>query len=256
MAKPLVGAQLYSLREFCKTASDLAATLKKVRAIGYTTVQVSGIGPIDPKDVAQAAQDAGVTICCTHMGWNAFREELDKTIETHKIYNCKHPAIGSLPREYVSVDGVKRFRDELIPIAEKLAANGMDFSYHNHDWELVRFGDQTWLEMIYAQIEPKYLKAEIDTHWIQAGGGDPAAYIRKCAGREPLLHLKDFVIVPPRDRHFAPVGSGNMNFPAILKAAEESGVEFAMVEQDDCYGADPFECMAQSYRYLSAMGWK
>jgi sugar phosphate isomerase/epimerase len=98
------------------------------------------------------------------------------------------------------------------------------------------------------------LKAEIDVYWIQAGGGDPAAWIRKCAGREPLLHLKDMAVGPGREQRMAEIGEGNMNWSAILQAAEESGVEWYLVEQDHCYGRDPFESLAISYRNLRAMG--
>jgi sugar phosphate isomerase/epimerase len=142
----------------------------------------------------------------------------------------------------------------LAPIAERLAQAGMDFSYHNHNHELARYGDKTWLEMLYEQAPPEMLKAELDTYWIQAGGGDPVAWVRRCAGREPVLHLKDMAVTPEREQRMAEIGEGNMNWPAILQAAEESGVEWWLVEQDECYGRDPFESLAISYRNLRAMG--
>jgi sugar phosphate isomerase/epimerase len=143
---------------------------------------------------------------------------------------------------------------ELGPISEKLAKEGIDFSYHNHNHELVHYGEKTWLDMLYEQASPEMLKAEIDVYWIQAGGGDPTAWIRKCAGREPLLHLKDMTVTQDRQQHFAEIGEGNMNWPAIITAAKESGVEWYIVEQDECYERDPFESLAISYRNLRAMG--
>ena len=186
--------------------------------------------------------------------WNEFLQDLDTVIEIHKLWKCDHPAIGGLPGEYHTPDGLKRFLDELAPIAEKLAAEGMDFSYHNHNHELVKYDGKTWLAMLYEQAPPDMLKAEIDTFWIQAGGGDPAAWVRMCAGREPLLHLKDFAMAPGREQRFAEIGEGNMNWAAILKAAQESGVEWYLVEQDRCYERDPFESLAISYRNLKGMG--
>jgi sugar phosphate isomerase/epimerase len=133
----------------------------------------------------------------------------------------------------------------------------MDFSYHNHSHELVRIdGGKTWLESLYAQALPKHLKAEIDTHWITVGGGDPADWIRKVGKRQPLLHLKDMAITPEKEQRFAPVGEGNLNWTAIIAAAQEVGVEYYLVEQDKSYGADIFECMAVSYRNLVKMGLK
>jgi len=109
--------------------------------------------------------------------------------------------------------------------------------------------------MLYDQADSRHLKAEIDTYWIQAGGGDPVEWIRKCAGREPLLHLKDMGITPGREVRMAEIGEGNLNWPAILKAAEQAGVEYLLVEQDNCYDRGPFESLAISYANLKEMGY-
>ncbi|GAG09793.1 unnamed protein product, partial [marine sediment metagenome] len=188
-----------------------------------------------------------------------FLNDLDTVIETHKLWNCNHPAIGGLfSQEYRGADGLKKFLDELPPIAEKLAAEGMDFSYHNHSHELVPCCGATWLEALYDQADPNHLKAEIDTYWIAHGGGDPAWWVRKCAGREPLLHLKDMTIAVSadgeREQRMAEIGEGNLNWPAILEAASAGGVEWYLVEQDFCYDRDPFESLAISYRNLKKMG--
>jgi sugar phosphate isomerase/epimerase len=254
MLKNVVGAQLYTAREYTKTLSGIAETLKKVADIGYTAIQISGFGPADPKEVAKLVENNGLTVAATHMSWPMFLNDLDQVIETHKMWNCVHPAIGGLPREYRGLDGLKRFLDELAPIAQKLSAEGMDFSYHNHNHELVKYGGKTWLSMLYEQADPDVLKAEIDTYWIQAGGGDPAAWVAQCAGREPLLHLKDMIVTPQREQRFAEIGEGNLNWPAIMAAAKKGGVEWYLVEQDQCYERDPFESLAISYRNLVAMG--
>ena len=254
MARGVVGAQLFTVREFAEDVKGVADTLKKVKDIGYTAVQVSGLGPVDPKQVAKLVKDVGVTVAATHMPWQRFLDDLDGVIETHKMWNCRHTAIGGIRGDYMSTEGIKRFLDELAPIAEQLGKEGMDFSYHNHSHELMRHNGKTWLGMLYDQADPAMLKAEIDTYWIQHGGGDPAAWIRKCAGRIPLLHLKDMRIVENREQRFAEIGEGNLNWPAIIAASEEAGVEYFLVEQDKCYDRDPFESLAISYRNLQVMG--
>jgi sugar phosphate isomerase/epimerase len=254
MGKHCLGAQLYTVREFTKTLEGVAETLTKVAEIGYTAIQISGFGPVDPKEVAKLVEDNGLTVASTHRNWNDFLTDLDTEIEIHKLWKCSHPAIGSLPGEYHTPDGLKRFKDELTPIAEKLAAEGMDFSYHNHSHELAKWDGKTWLAMLYDEIPPDVLKAEIDTYWIQAGGGDPAAWVAKYAGREPLLHLKDMIVTRKREQRFAEIGEGNLNWPAILAAAKEAGVEWYLVEQDNSYERDSFESLAISYRNLVEMG--
>jgi len=254
MAKGIVGAQLYTIREYTRTLEDLKESLPKIAAAGYTAVQISAFGPIDPKDVAALMEDNGLTVAATHVAWERFLNDLDAVIEEHKLWKCEHPAIGGLPRDYHTPDGIKRFKDELAPVAEKLAAEGMDFSYHNHNHELVRYNGKTWLEMLYEEIPASMLKAEIDTYWIQAGGADPALWVEKMSGRQPLLHLKDMIVTPEREQRFAEIGEGNLNWPRILEAAQKGGVQYYLVEQDNCYGRDPFESLAISYRNLKAMG--
>lgn len=253
MAKGVLGAQLYTCREFTKTLADIEQTFRKVREIGYTSVQISGFGAVEPAEVAKLVADSGLIVAATHMGWNQFLDDLDTVIATHKMWHCTHAAIGGLPGEYRSAEGLQRFLDELPPVAEKLAAEGLTFSYHNHAHEFERINGSTWLGALYDQADPAHLKAELDVHWVQAGGGDPAWWVRRCAGREPLLHLKDFTIVGG-ERRFAEIGEGNLNWSAILDEADAAGVEYYLVEQDNCYDRDCFESLAISYRNLTKMG--
>jgi sugar phosphate isomerase/epimerase len=254
MSKPRLGAQLWTVRHACKTIGEVAETFQKVARIGYPGVQLSGFGPVPADEVAKAAREAGLEIVSSHTGWERFLKDLDGVIAEHKLWNCRHLAIGGLSKDYQSAEGLARFLAELGPVAERLAKEGMDFSYHNHSHELVRYGRQTWLEMLYAQGSPRQLKAELDTYWVQHGGGDPTGWILRCAGREPLCHFKDMCITAEREQRFAEIGEGNLNWPEILKACAQSGVEWVLVEQDNCYGRDPFESLAISYRNLKALG--
>lgn len=256
MSHITAGAQLYTVRSFCQDIEGVSATLTRVAAIGYKAVQISGFGPVDVCQVARLLDDTGLSCVATHVNWTRFREDLDAVIEQHRLWKCPHPAIGGLPRDYYSPDGLRRFIDELGPVVEKLAAADMDFSYHNHSRELARVGPNgtTWLEALYDLAPPELLKAEIDTYWIQHGGGDPADWVRRCAGRQPLLHVKDMIVTVDGEQRFAEIGAGNLNWDAILSAARASGVDYALVEQDRCYDRDPFDSLAISLRNLAAMG--
>ena len=248
------GAQLYTVRDYTKTPEGVAETLQRVRAIGYRAVQVSGFGPIDPAAVARLAQEQGLQIVATHFSWSEFQNDLDHMIEVHRLWGCRHAAIGGLPGEYYAAGGAARFAAELAPIAQRLAAAGMDFSYHNHNHELVRYGDTTWLQQVYAAASPELLKAELDVYWLVAGGADPAQWIIDLGARQPVIHFKDMVVLPDRTPRFAEVGAGNLNWPRIVAACREVGVEWALVEQDLTYDTDPFAALAQSFRNLQAMG--
>jgi sugar phosphate isomerase/epimerase len=255
MSDITVGAQLYTCRDFCKTIEGVAETFRKVSEIGYTAVQISGFGPVNPQAVADLAAKHGLTIAATHIKWDRLFDDTDAIIAEHKLWGCRHLATGGFPFEFTGSEAdLDPFLEALPKVTEILVPEGMDYSYHNHNHEMVRVGGKTWLELLYEKAPAEHLKAEIDTYWIQAGGGDPAAYIRKYPGRQPLVHFKDMTVTVQREARFAPIGEGNLNWPAILDACREAGVQYALVEQDKCYGMDPFEALAISYRNLKAMG--
>ena len=87
------------------------------------------------------------------------------------------------------------------------------------------------------------------------GGGNPCEWLEKLSGRVECIHLKDLEMVGMEQR-MAPIGQGNLNFPKIIEAAEKAGTKYALVEQDNCYGRDPFDCLKQSYEYLKSLGLK
>jgi sugar phosphate isomerase/epimerase len=252
MTNSRIGAQLYTLREFAKTPADIAKMMKKVREIGYEAVQVSGMGPIDAKELKKIVDGEGLYICTTHIPYQKMKDTPEVVIEEHRLWGCKHPAIGGLPTEYRNADGFHKFAKEASEVAKKLAEGGLTFSYHNHSFELEKFGDKTGLEILRTESDPKLFNLEIDTYWIQHGGGDPAEWVLRCKGRIPLLHLKDMTM-RGSEQLMAEVGEGNLNWPRILQAAKEAGVEWYLVEQDTCQ-RDPFESLAISLRNLKAMG--
>jgi sugar phosphate isomerase/epimerase len=250
MSNTVIAAQLYTLREHCKTASDFAASMKKVRKIGYESVQISGIGPIDPKDDARILKDEQLTCCITHIGLDDMRRNFDAVVEKHKLWDCQYSAIGGFfPKEGYAAETWVSFIDEYNQLATKFAAQGLKIGYHNHSHELARAGEKTPMQMLVEGLKaPAHL--EIDTYWITHGGGDPIQWIGKAAGRVPCLHLKDMSISPQKQQQMAPVGEGNLNMAGIIAAGTRAGTRWFIVEQDDCYGVDPFECLATSYRNL------
>ena len=254
MEETKLAAQLYTIREFTQTLEDFKASMHKIREIGYKAVQVSGIGPISHEDVKAAVDAAGLTICITHVSFDYLRDDMEAAIAQHKLWECPNVAIGSMPPQYreAGLEGFIEFAHAATEIGKRLADAGLTFSYHNHSFEFVRFGRRTGLDIIYEESDPRYLKAELDTYWVQHGGGDVIAWIRKLKDRMPVIHLKDMVIYEGQQT-MAEVGEGNLNWPGILEACEEAGVRWYAVEQDRCL-RDPFESLRISYLNLRAMG--
>lgn len=252
MAASQLAAQLYTVRDFTNTPTEIATTMKKVKQLGYDAVQCSALGAIDAHELKEIVDGEGLTICATHTDYERMRDEPQAVIDEHNLWNCKHAAIGGLPQAYRNAEGYAQFAKEASGVAKRLAEGGLTFSYHNHSFELERFNGRTGLEILYEDSDPQYFKSELDTYWIQHGGGDPAAWIRQLKGRADIVHLKDMAM-DGRTQLFAEVGEGNLNWPAILEACKEAGVEWYIVEQDTCQ-RDPFESLGISLRNLKGMG--
>jgi len=249
--KEQIAAQLYTLREYTRTAEELDRALARVAAIGYAAVQVSAIGPIDPREVKASADRHGLAICATHVPYARLVDDLDAVIAEHRLWNCRYVGLGMMPRQYLAagIEGLRAFIREVSEAAKRLRDAGLQFVYHNHRMEFAKFGGRTALELLMEETDPDAFHFELDTYWAQAGGADPAAWIRRLDGRMKVVHLKDMAVVGD-EPHFAEIGEGNMNWDAILDACRAVGMEWYVVEQDVCR-RDPFESLAISWRYLA-----
>ena len=253
--KPLkIAAQLYTLRDYLQTPEALASTFKKVKNIGYDAIQVSGIGNIDLNFVKETAEKQGLTICATHIPFQALKDNMPEVIKKHKLWNCKYVGIGAMPQEYqANNETYTAFAKEASEYGKILLENDLQLIYHNHNFEFKKFNGITGLEILFKESDPAAFNFEIDTYWVQAGGANPVDLIKKMKGRLSVVHLKDMVINNDNEIQMAEIGQGNLNWPAILKACQKSGVEWCPVEQDICPG-DPFASLQISKTYLDSLG--
>ncbi|MFP4113066.1 MAG: sugar phosphate isomerase/epimerase family protein [Spirochaetota bacterium] len=247
-----VAAQLYTLRDHLKTSAQVAESLRRVRKIGYRAVQVSGTGAIDAQELARIIEGEGLICCATHENAQTILETPEAVAEKLQILGCTHTAYP-FPAgvDLSSMRAVKELAKQLDRAGDVLRQAGKTLSYHNHDVEFRRVKNRVILDYIYESTDPENLKAELDTHWVQAGGGSIASWCRKMAGRMPLIHLKDYAVNADRQRRFAEIGSGNLDWHEIVSAAEQAGCVWFIVEQDSHWtDNDPFKSLKTSFRYL------
>ena len=247
-----VAAQLYTVREFCQTASDMAATARKVRAIGYGAVQVSGAGPIPPDEIARIMAGEGLIICATHEPANVILDQTEKAIEKLQLLGCRRTAYPYPSGvDFGDARSITTLVDKLDAAGAKFRAAGLILGYHNHDLEFREFQGATVLDYIYAHTDPQNLVAELDIYWVHCGGGDSVEWCRKLRGRLPFMHIKDCTITAEHKPTFAEIGRGTLPFKRIIAEAERSGCEWFIVEQDTCPG-DPFVSLRMSFDYIKA----
>ena len=249
-----LSVQLYTVRNQINT--DFPGTLKKVRAIGYETVETA-FWPegTSIKTAASYIREAGLSVSSAHIEL-PINDKKQTMLDTAEAYDCKKMIWHGWPEDkrYSSYDGTM----ELISIyneAGKFAkSNGLQFGLHNHWWEYRnKIGDRYVYELLLENLD-KDIFFEIDTYWVKVAGQDPATIVKKFGERAPLLHIKDgpakWNDLLPKDipDPMTAVGKGTQNFPEIVRAAD-GNTEWMVVEMDKT-SDDVFVALKDSYDYL------
>lgn len=245
-----VAAQLYTCRDLLKTPADIAKTLKQVRAIGYTAVQVSGMGPIPEAELVAILEGEGLTCCATHEPSDVILKSPEKIVERLQKLRCKitaYPFPAGI--DFNDVASVEALIKGLDHSGKVLADAGLTLCYHNHNHEFRKVQGKPFLELIYEKTNPKYVQGEPDTYWVHAGGGENVEWCERLKNRLPIIHLKDYQVNDQNQAQLCEIGAGNLNFKKIIAAAEKSGCQWFVVEQDTCPGS-PLDSLKQSFEYI------
>lgn len=250
-----IGAQFFTIRDYCKNLEDFSQSLKKVADIGYKNVQISGTCAYEPEWLKEQLDKNGLKCVITHTPADRMMANAAQVAAEHEIFGCDCVGLGSakFAPETLEAD-YQDFVEKFQPVAKTLKEHGKYFMYHNHAHEFQKLNGQLILEKISQDFSPDILGFTLDTFWVQAGGGDPAQWIEKLSGRLPCIHLKDYAYTS--ERKMAVIGEGNINFDRVFEKAEAAGTRYMLVEQDDCNGEDPFVCLKRSYDFLRANGFE
>ncbi len=252
-----IGAQLYSVRNYCKEPEMMLACLKTLKGIGYNACQLSGHNKDFTAEQLRAMLDEAEMTCpCTHISFAEMEADIEKVIRDHKTLGCAYPGIGGLPEEFrATPEGYIDFARRASKVAERLRDAGQTFIYHNHAFEFYRFPQigKTGMELLMEHCSDA-VQFELDTYWVQTGGGNVLEWIEKVRGRMDVVHFKEMNGTPANKSVIAPIGAGNMNWKAIMDACDAIGVKYAMIEQDNAADGNSIDCMRFSHNTLSKLG--
>ncbi|GAB3643173.1 sugar phosphate isomerase/epimerase family protein [Spirosoma arcticum] len=261
-AKPkTVGLQLYTLRD--AMAKDADGTLKKVADIGYK--QVESFGYSDgkffgktPKEFAAKLKELGLTAPSGHYttgkvmkSKGTLTDDWKRAVDDAATIGQKYMVCAFLfPPERTKLDDYKEFADLFNKSAEVCRAAGVQFAYHNHDFEFQPLEGQVPYDLLLSSTDPKLVQMEMDIYWVSFAKQDPIALFKKHPGRFPLWHVKDMAKTP--EREFAEVGTGSIDFQRIFDAQKTAGLTNYFVEQDVCK-RPPLEAIAISYKNVQKL---
>ncbi|MFC3039524.1 sugar phosphate isomerase/epimerase family protein [Virgibacillus xinjiangensis] len=277
-----IGVQMMMLKQ---KVEELGAyeTMKKLADLGFGAVEVSQI-PMTEENVAalkQASEDFDIKIAALSAGLEpmlpgapgeTLSNDFDKIVQDCKTLNCNFIRIGMLPLNIMGdKDQIMAFIERAEEMAGRLEEHGIELYYHTHHIEFQKYDGEFLLDLM--KNNTSKLGFELDVHWIQRAGVNPVEFIKQYKDRISLLHLKDYRIgdldIEEGDLddmgvffqkftnliEFAEVGEGNLDMPAIIQAGLESGAQYFLIEQDDTYGRDPFDCLETSANNLRSLGY-
>lgn len=257
MKTPVMGIQLYTLRDYCKTAEDFDATLARLAAMGVKDVQISGIGDISAEDQKAALDRNGMSVCVTHKSFERMETDLAGLVEEHKIIGCDALGIGSAPDSgRGNSHRVKEFIKKAEAIGTELKATGMTFNYHNHAFEFNKLDDMncSMMELLIKASDPELFYFIPDVAWIHYADNDPVEILKKLKGRVKVLHFKDYIIDENGYRKFVALGDGIVDLKACFEAAKELEIPYIMYEQDcDWENGDPFISTEKSWKFMQSL---
>jgi sugar phosphate isomerase/epimerase len=247
-----IGLQLYTVRETLKR--DFSGTLRAIAEIGYRGVEFAGeMGGYGPRDLRRLLDELGLHPIGGHVGIDALERSFERVLEYYAALGARYVGVAWLPPAYRNAEGWLRAGRLMEAAAQRVRHYGLIFHYHNHDFEFVRLPNgNCGLDHLLGNTDPELVKAELDVYWVKKAGEDPVAYIRKLAGRVPLIHLKD--MTAEEAQTFTCIGDGVLDFPTILAAGDASGVDWYIVEQDICPRGE-LESARRSYENMAARGW-
>jgi len=239
-----ISIQLYTLRE--QAATDFAGVLKFVAETGFKGVEPAGLHGMDPKEVAKIASDLGMVVSSSHAAMPT-RENIQQVVDVEAALGNKRLVSGFGGEEMKTIDGCKAVAEKFQTAAELLKPHGMTFGFHNHWWEFFTVDGKRVYDILLAEAPDAF--SELDVYWAAYGKDDPVKVIEQYKSRIPLLHIKDGS-TREGDPHTA-VGSGALDIPAIVAAADPNVLEWLIVELDTC-ATDMRQAVKQSYDYLTS----
>jgi len=239
--KPLytfpLGVQAYTFRK--SFPLNVAATLDTIRMMGFT--EMEGGGRMAPADFRKLCDERGISIPSTGAGYDQLVKSPDSIAAIAKILGARYVMCAWIPHNdgVLTIENAKKAAEDFNKIGKILKEHGLIFCYHAHGYEFQPYENGNLLDYIFQNTNPEYVSFEMDIFWIQFGGGDPVALMEKYGNRWKLMHLKDLRKGTKKDltggtppENDVPLGTGEIDIPAVLKEAKKIGIEHYFIEDE------------------------
>lgn len=252
-----VGLQMWSLREYLP--KDLPGTLTRMRAMGFREVEGAGLWKHTVVELRAALDTAGLRCQSAHMDFERLRDDAPGAFAEAKALGASWVVCPWIPhgKEFTRDDALKA-AEVFNKVASAADAAALRFAYHCHGYEMVPSAEGTLFDTLAQNTDPKRVLFQVDVFHALHGGANPVDLINRHASRVASLHLKDLKkgvtitkgsgTAPPEVD--VPLGTGQVDWPAVLRAAMKAGASLYYVEDES---ADPWGHIPQSLQYLRSL---
>ncbi|TSD62629.1 sugar phosphate isomerase/epimerase [Inquilinus sp. KBS0705] len=255
---PAAGIQLYMLRD--EMAADTPGTLKKLGQLGYTQIESYGgdkgvFWGMTNTDFKKLAADNGLSLISTHYN-DGTPQEFERLAARCAEVGMKYlicPWLG--PQK--SIDDFKRFADVFNQRGTVCQKYGLRYGYHPHDYPYQPVDGRLPIDVLLKHTDPDLVYYQMDVYYTVTQGQDPYAYLSQHKGRFKLMHMRDVLKqrlpAGSKEESACDLGEGVINFPKLIAAAEDNGMEYFFVEQSRYLNETPLQSAQKNAAYLKGM---
>lgn len=253
-----VGLQLYSLRADFIT-KGVPAGLRKTKDLGFKYVELAGTYNLDPAKFKAMLDEHGFVPISGHFPFDKLRDDPEGVARDAKALGLKYAGCAWITHEgdFDLADAREAVR-VFNKAGEVLAKENIKFFYHVHGYEYHKHGNGTLMDVLVNETKPEHVSFEMDVFWVKFPGQDPVEQLKKYGKRWELMHLKDMKkslqtgsLAGKTDvTNDVALGTGQMDWPAILKEAQRVGVKWYFVEDE---APTVHDQIPQSLKYLESL---
>ena len=240
---------------------DVEGTLKKVRSFGIKNVELAGTYNLAPAKFKEMLNANGLKPISGHFPYERYRDDIDAVIRDAKALGIQYAGCAWIPHTGDFDEKTCREAAAVFNRAgEALGKEDIKFFYHTHGYEFQPHGSGTLFDLLMQETKPEFVKYEMDVFWIVHPKQEPPKLLHKYKGRWALMHLKDMRQGTPRGlltgssdvKNDVALGTGIMDWPAILQAAADVGIKYYFIEDESPTAA---EQIPVSLRFLEKVRW-
>ena len=252
-----VGLELYSFREQFK--ADVPGTLAKVKQMGFREVEVAGTYGLDPAAFRRLLDKNGLKAVSMTASFEDLEANVPDIINSAKALGVRYVVCAWVPHTvdlFTSADA-DRAINAFSTAGRLLAAEKIQFCYHNHGYEFQKMPNgTTYFDYMAQNLDPKWVNFEMDVYWVKSPGYDPVALLQQYPKRFVLAHLKDRRPGTPNTltghddvENNVTLGDGDVGIAAFMRAARKAGVKHFFIEDES---SRSMEQMPKSLAFLRA----